>query len=493
MAEKLKVYISFAEEDRSQVRGLESKLRKEGFDTWFDERDLTAGSDWREEIQTALPLSDVFLSCISTRSIRRRGFYDEEIAMALDLRKGRPGFVIPARLDECELPNSLAEAHLTWVDVFTSEGLERLVRDLRQRSESRKALSSEKALIDSTPLPPKLAPNDFIRILHLTDLHFTGEVNHDQLLNILDDDLEDLAVDYLVVSGDLSDKCNAEGYEKAAKFLNELQSRKSIGKQNCILTPGNHDVQRSLDIFEIRDKTSKGDDAVPVLAGALDTKLHLVRKATSYADRFKLFADVHKDVTGKDFDVTDPAKQFCVEAFHQDQIIFLGLNSAWQIDQFRPKRSSIHIAALENGIRLLKQQSRGYLGIAVWHHAITGNDKIASDEFLGRLSRAGVRLCFHGDVHELRPDIVSPYSSARIHVLGAGSLAAAASDRPESTPRMYNLVEIHRDRTRARVSMRQQPKAGVQFQPYATWSVPGQRDVRSGRYEFALDGPIEDS
>ena len=111
---------------------------------------------------------------------------------------------------------------------------------------------------------------------------------------------------------------------------------------------------------------------------------------------------------------------------HQHRLHFLGLNSAWQIDQFRPKRASIHPDALDEGLKSLRENP-GYLGIAVWHHAVTGNDKISNDEFLGRLSRFGVRLCLHGDVHELRPDVVSPYSASRIHVVGSGSFGAGAS------------------------------------------------------------------
>jgi TIR domain len=134
VSDKLRVYISFAEEDRRQVRELEARLRAEGFETWFDEKDLTAGSNWKDEIKQALPRSDVFVSCISTRSVSRKGFYDEEIAIALALRSERPGFVIPVRLDECELPTAYRDTHLTWVDVFDDAGVVRLIRDLKRRA-----------------------------------------------------------------------------------------------------------------------------------------------------------------------------------------------------------------------------------------------------------------------------------------------------------------------------------------------------------------------
>jgi hypothetical protein len=95
----------------------------------------------------------------------------------------------------------------------------------------------------------------------------------------------------------------------------------------------------------------------------------------------------------------------------------------------------------------------------------------------------------HGDVHELRRDVVGPYSTSRIHVVGCGSFGTAPDDRPEATPRMYNLIEVYDDHTRARVSTQQQPNSGMPFKAYGSWSLPGERDVQSGRYEFALDPP----
>jgi len=476
MPDRLRVYISFAEEDRQQVRELESKLRGAGFETWFDEKDLTAGSDWKEEIKQELPRCDVFLSCISTRSLRRAGFYDEEVGMALKIREERPGFLVPVRLDECDLPPAYLYLRLTWVDVFDQSGVDRLIRSLQKLAAGKQPVPKATRIDDA----PRL------RILHLSDLHFTRDDDHLQLLSILDEDLGQRNIDYLVVSGDLSDRCNEAGYESAREFLCQLQARRSVPQARTILVPGNHDVERDLASYELRDRIETRDDAVKALAGDLDTVLYLVRKTGTYGGRFRRFASVYKSVTGTDYDLSEPGAQFCVAAFAEDRIQFLGLNSAWQIDQFRPKRSAIHSKALDEGL-LRMRQNPGFLGIAVWHHAITGNDKIASDEFLGRLTRAGVRLCLHGDVHELRPDVVNPYSTSRIHVVGCGSFGARAEERPESTPRMYNLIEVNRDHTHARVSTRQQSKAGAEFEAYATWSVPGQPDVRSGVYEFALD------
>jgi hypothetical protein len=479
MPDKLRVYISFAQEDRQRVRQLESAVRAEGFGTWFDEKDLPPASNWEDVIERAIPDCDVFVCCVSTRSVSRPGFYDQEITLALNLR--RDGFVIPVRLDETELPPALRK--LLPVDLFRGDGIPVLLHDLHARARLRRPVRPVAPVA-----PAAVHAAKPVRILHLSDLHFEENDDHRQLLNILDEDLQG-KIDFLVVSGDLSNRCNEGGFQSAAEFLSELQTRRKIPPERCILVPGNHDVQRDLDSFDLRQQINKNrDDAVKVLAGDLDTPLYLVRKTNSYADRFTRYATVHKQFTGRDYDLADPSKQVCVVVSDEHRIQFLGLNSAWEIDQFRPKRASIHSDALDSGLRALRARP-DYLGIAVWHHAITGNDKIQNDAFLGRLSKAGVRLCLHGDVHELRPDVVSPYGPSRIHVMGTGSFGAGARDRPESTPRLYNLIEVYDDRKRASVSTRQQAKSGAPFDAYATWSIPGQRDHRSGRYEFTIDPP----
>jgi Icc-related predicted phosphoesterase len=140
--------------------------------------------------------------------------------------------------------------------VGNDAGVVRLTRDLKKRAELRHHTH------DIAPIALSTAPSSkLIRILHLSDLHFRRGDDHKQLLNILDEDLED-DIDYLVVSGDLSDRCNETGYQNAAKFLSELQTRRSIPHERCILVPGNHDVQRDLGSFEIREKIDNGDDAV---------------------------------------------------------------------------------------------------------------------------------------------------------------------------------------------------------------------------------------
>lgn len=114
---KLRVFLSHAKEDKPTVRKLAKWLRKDGFDPWFDEERLIPGQNWEVEIEKAIKASDAILLCCSAQSMAKEGFIQKEYKRAMYYQETKPEgviFVIPVRLDECELPFFLHELH--WVD-----------------------------------------------------------------------------------------------------------------------------------------------------------------------------------------------------------------------------------------------------------------------------------------------------------------------------------------------------------------------------------------
>jgi hypothetical protein len=92
----------------------------------------------------------------------------------------------------------------------------------------------------------------------------------------------------------------------------------------------------------------------------------------------------------------------------------------------------------------------------------------------------------HGHVHEDRADVVGYTDPVRqVHVIGAGSFGAPTHDRPESVPRLYNLLEVARDHSRVRVHTRCLRREGGAWEGWAIW--PGQqRGERRTWYEVPL-------
>ena len=69
-----------------------------------------------------------------TASITKTGYVQKELKRALDVADEQPEgsiFLIPVRLEECEVPERLSSFH--WVDLFRQQGYERLMKSLRFR------------------------------------------------------------------------------------------------------------------------------------------------------------------------------------------------------------------------------------------------------------------------------------------------------------------------------------------------------------------------
>ena len=130
------VFISYSKQDSEFVRYLRALLEAEGFDVWFDEISLLPGQSRESEIEKALRQSDIAIICLTTNSINKEGFIQKAIKYALDKSMEIPEgkiFLIPARLDDCPVPERLAHFH--WVDLFKENGYENLLRSLVARSD----------------------------------------------------------------------------------------------------------------------------------------------------------------------------------------------------------------------------------------------------------------------------------------------------------------------------------------------------------------------
>jgi len=134
---QLKVFLCHASGDKPAVRELYHRLRADGIDPWFDEESLLAGQDWQLEIPKAVRSSDAVIICLSRKAITKAGYVQKEIKYALDVAEEQPEgtiFLIPLRLEECDVPERLRRPH--WVDFFQETGYWRLLRALGARAES---------------------------------------------------------------------------------------------------------------------------------------------------------------------------------------------------------------------------------------------------------------------------------------------------------------------------------------------------------------------
>jgi hypothetical protein len=366
--------------------------------------------------------------------------------------------------------------------------VDRRLRALKTQTErrTRQAVVEVKQAMAAGTLD--VSPETPIRLLHLSNLHLSGERSVDQLLQPLDADLRGQlrveSLDYLVVSGDFTEKCNPAGFTRAAEFLLEVLRRFKLNASRLILVPGNHDLDRKRGVYdlELDDERAHG---VPAERRIQRGDVLLIRKKVEYPKRFDLFRSFYKGLTQEDYPDLH-ADQGLLMLYPEDGIEFLTLNSAWEIDRFNPGRISINGDALSKA--LLRTAPQAKLRIVAWHHAVAGNRKVANPEAIERLTNAGYRLCLHGDVHEERNDLLNHLDADRsFHVAGAGSFSSRDSNLPYATPRLYNLFEIDRGLGRVHVRARAQRRFDGAFEAYAIYPGGEDPDVRRSDYWITLN------
>jgi hypothetical protein len=133
---RLKVFLCHAHSDATAVRDLFRYLRREGVDAWLDKEKLLPGVDWDREIRKAVRESDVVVVCLS-KNFNQEGFRQKEVRIALGAAMYKLEgqiFIIPARLEPCEVPENLSKWQ--WVDLFEEGGRQKLIYALRARADS---------------------------------------------------------------------------------------------------------------------------------------------------------------------------------------------------------------------------------------------------------------------------------------------------------------------------------------------------------------------
>ncbi|HCK64659.1 MAG TPA: hypothetical protein DHW49_00205 [Anaerolineae bacterium] len=134
---ELRVFLCYCSEDSDKAEVLYKKLSNYGVKVWFNKKDILPGQNWETKIQGAIKESHLVIVCLSNKSVTKEGFVQKELKTAIDIADEKPEgtiFMIPARLEDCEVPNSLLKYQ--WVDLFSDDGDERLKSALFERAKN---------------------------------------------------------------------------------------------------------------------------------------------------------------------------------------------------------------------------------------------------------------------------------------------------------------------------------------------------------------------
>lgn len=103
------VFVSYAQADKDVARQVAETLRHAGLDVWIDAWELKAGDSIAQRIDESISSSDVLLVLLSPSAVASQWVQKElNTALSGELRD-RAITVIPALLEDCELPPFLSD------------------------------------------------------------------------------------------------------------------------------------------------------------------------------------------------------------------------------------------------------------------------------------------------------------------------------------------------------------------------------------------------
>jgi predicted MPP superfamily phosphohydrolase len=327
-----------------------------------------------------------------------------------------------------------------------------------------------------------------VHILHISDIHLGTETDARRYRTQLQADLRlelDIgALDYVVISGDVTQTSTPEEYDAAKLLLNGLIETFDVPPAHMIIAPGNHDLswglaRESYDFVRVEDLRNKVPEKHCIPAG---DKGMLVRDGMRYRKRFKHFASFHQQITGIPYPL-DFEEQGLLRVFPDHRLLFLNLNSSWEIDDHYRDRSGIHMNALSRTLDcLLKHDYTSWLKLAVWHHPVTGREMM-NDEFLEQLAVHGFQICMHGHIHEAHEDVYKYDDQRGLHIVGAGTFGAPTRSQVPGIPLQYNLLVLDREMNVITVNTRMKTKPDGAWMADARW---GDKNNPIPRYTIDL-------
>jgi 3',5'-cyclic AMP phosphodiesterase CpdA len=358
-------------------------------------------------------------------------------------------------------------------------------------------------LAQSNPTPqpqPNIPPmqsisTSLMHILHLSDLHFgtldQANLWSNQLAADLYDDLSIHHLDALILSGDIANYSTDEEYEAAEQFLHNLCQDFPLKHEQIILVPGNHDLN-----WKLAKKAYKPvyrDDYHGELKDGHyieeSASVISVRDEAEYIQRFAHFSQFYETIKQKPYPL-DYDQQFTLDHLKEQNLLILGLNSAWQLDHHYKSRASIHMGALTNALTQIRRNPdyKNSLKIAVWHHPLDSaySDRITDQGFLEQLAVNGFRLFLHGHIHKAETSLYCYDMSTngrKLDRICAGTFGAPVREWVPGYPLQYNLLKF--EDNRLTVYTRRREELNGAWKPDARW-LQGAGKTSLDYYEIPL-------
>jgi 3',5'-cyclic AMP phosphodiesterase CpdA len=333
--------------------------------------------------------------------------------------------------------------------------------------------------VTNVQLPIKPISTSLMHILHLSDLHITtpdqANLWSTQLRTDLRRELNIPHLDALILSGDIANYSTEEEYKAAEEFLNTLCRNFTLKPEQIILVPGNHDLnwKQAKKAYKLTDRDDYGGELKDGHYIEESASVIRIRDEAQYKQRFAHFSSFYETIKEKPYPL-DYGQQYTLDHLKEQNLLILGLNSAWQLDHHYKTRASIHMGALSNALTQIDDNSDydNCLKIAVWHHPLDSaySDRITDQGFLEQLAVDGFRFFLHGHIHKAETSLFRYDMSTngrKLDRICAGTFGAPVREWVPGYPLQYNLLKI--EDNQLTVYTRRREELNGAWKPDARW------------------------
>jgi 3',5'-cyclic AMP phosphodiesterase CpdA len=363
--------------------------------------------------------------------------------------------------------------------LVTNDSIESIdaLKPIQERYKLYNSTSSDSDL--NLPTIPAI-PTCMTYILHLSDLHFgTTENASNWSSQIIEDiyiEINCSQIDGIILSGDIVNKSTSEEYAAAKLFLDNLCNDLKLSQEQIIIVPGNHDLNWELakKAYQLIDKDEHEGELKEGHYIKESETVFRIRDEAKYQQRFTYFSNFYQAIKGEPYPL-DYAQQGILHHFPSQNLLILGLNSAWQLDYYYRSRASINAQSLNNALNKIRQNQtyQNCLKIAVWHHPLSNafEDRITDHGFMERLAVNGFRFALHGHIHKAETNLYKYDLSAggrKLDIICAGTFGAPIREWVPGYPLQYNLLKLEGEKLT--VYTRRREELNGAWKPDARWS-----------------------
>ncbi len=298
-----------------------------------------------------------------------------------------------------------------------------------------------------------------------------------QLILDLFNELNCYSLDGLIISGDIANHATLQEYEAAKQFLYKICQETQLPPEQISIVPGNHDIS-----WDLAKKAYNLKERADCTANELKDGYYIevspdvvrVQDEEKYKQRFAHFSTFYEIFKGISYPF-DYGKQYSLDHFSQQNLLILGLNSAWQLDHHYKSRPSIHMGALSNALARIRQDRDTYkdcVKIAVWHHPLVSawDDCIRDQSFVEQLAVSGFRLFLHGHIHKAETSLYRydlSQDGRKLDRICAGAFGAPTKELIHGYPWQYNLLKF--DGNQLTVYTRKREENNGAWKPDTRW------------------------